>query len=459
MEYARTKSANIINASYAGGDFSQAERDEISNLNSAGILLVAAAGNESTDNDATPSYPASYDLPNIIAVAATDQNDNLACFSNYGQNSVHVAAPGTNIYSTKPGRQTVFSDNFDNGDISDWTVDIPWALSTNAYSGSHSLTFVPGGSGGRDSSARPTNAFDLSAQTGVQLVFKLTGEIPSGDRLYVETAVSASGPWTNRPVLVNDADLFENGIFGTAGGWLDAVVDLSAVDGVSGLFFRFRYHVNEQSSSGNEGGSGGGVCFISTASFPLSLQGILAPATARAAGAVYIDQVQITTAGVEDVYQYLSGTSMATPHVAGLAALVWSQTPTLAASEVKARILNSVERLTDLAQQVVTWGRINASRSIANVPAEPVGLAATAVLRTEIDLTWANTYYGAIGFKIERRRGTSGSYTQIADLPTNVTSHSDSGLASRETYYYRVRAYYGGGNMSDFSAEAAATTL
>ena len=86
------------------------EYDAIANANSAGVLFVAAAGNEGTNNDTTPSYPASYNLPNIISVAATDQNDNLSYFSNYGATSVHVAAPGENIYSTVPAaRVTVWS--------------------------------------------------------------------------------------------------------------------------------------------------------------------------------------------------------------------------------------------------------------------------------------------------------------------------------------------------------------
>lgn len=456
MAYARTHGAHVINASYGGGDFSQAERDEILNLNAAGILLIAAAGNEGVSNDTTPSYPASYNLPNIIAVAASDQNDNLACFSNYGQTSVHVAAPGTNIYSAKPGRQTVQVDDFDDNDISDWTVDASWGLSTKAYSGNHSLALGGSDGNGGDSSARPTSAVDLSGKTGTRLTFKTTGEIPSGDRLYVETAVSTSGPWTNRPVLVDDTYFFENGIFGTSSQWVNATVDLGSLDGVASLFFRLRYQSQEETSSGGGGGGGEGGCFISTLALTSSLRGILGPATARAAGVVYIDDVRITTAGVEDVYQFLNGTSMATPHVAGLAALVWSQTPTLTASEVKARILNSVERLTDLAQQVVTWGRINASSSIANVPAEPVGLAATVLSSSGINLTWENNYYGQIGFRIERKSG-GGSFTEIKDLPDNITSYIDTGLSPATTYFYRVRAYIGS-NLSDYSVPVGATT-
>ncbi|MFN3330176.1 MAG: S8 family serine peptidase, partial [Pyrinomonadaceae bacterium] len=66
----------------------------------AGILFVAAAGNNSSDNDQFPHYPASYNLPNVISVAALDRNDNLASFSNYGVKTVHVAAPGKDIIST-----------------------------------------------------------------------------------------------------------------------------------------------------------------------------------------------------------------------------------------------------------------------------------------------------------------------------------------------------------------------
>jgi subtilisin family serine protease len=63
---------------------------------------VAAAGNSASNsnNDATPLYPASYDVPNIIAVAATTRTDGLAWFSNFGQRTVHLRAPGTDILST-----------------------------------------------------------------------------------------------------------------------------------------------------------------------------------------------------------------------------------------------------------------------------------------------------------------------------------------------------------------------
>ena len=63
---------------------------------------MAAAGNDQTDNDLMPFYPASYNLPNIIAVLATDHNDQSASFSHWGKTSVDLGAPGVNIHSTVP---------------------------------------------------------------------------------------------------------------------------------------------------------------------------------------------------------------------------------------------------------------------------------------------------------------------------------------------------------------------
>jgi subtilisin family serine protease len=110
INYAVANGANIINASFTGGTYSPSERDAINSARAVGVLFVAAAGNDSQDNGDIPAYPASYDLDNVIAVAATDQTDDLAWFSNYGATSVDVAAPGVNIYSTKAGNTYQYMD-------------------------------------------------------------------------------------------------------------------------------------------------------------------------------------------------------------------------------------------------------------------------------------------------------------------------------------------------------------
>jgi len=90
----------IISASWGSTQKSRALEDVIRKAYDAGILFVAASGNASTDADRMPHYPSGYNLPNVVSVAALDRNDNLASFSNYGQKSVHIAAPGKDILST-----------------------------------------------------------------------------------------------------------------------------------------------------------------------------------------------------------------------------------------------------------------------------------------------------------------------------------------------------------------------
>jgi subtilisin family serine protease len=102
IQYAIDHGAKVINASFGSEGFCQSELNAISAANNAGVLFVAAAGNMGINNDVDPQYPASYNLPNIISVAATDQNDRLATFSDFGPTSIHVAAPGVYILSTVP---------------------------------------------------------------------------------------------------------------------------------------------------------------------------------------------------------------------------------------------------------------------------------------------------------------------------------------------------------------------
>ncbi|MCU1268384.1 MAG: hypothetical protein JWM21_4702 [Acidobacteria bacterium] len=107
-----TQGANIrvTNNSYGGGGYSQAEADAIQALNASGILFVVAAGNEASNNNQFPTYPANYDLANVIAVAATTRTDALANFSNRGSHTVQIGAPGAGILSTTPGNTYTSAD-------------------------------------------------------------------------------------------------------------------------------------------------------------------------------------------------------------------------------------------------------------------------------------------------------------------------------------------------------------
>jgi thermitase len=95
----------VISASWGSKMRSQALEDVIRKAQEAGILFVAASGNDSANTDLLPQYPAGYDLGNVISVAALNRQDELASFSNYGVKSVHLAAPGANILSTWLGNE------------------------------------------------------------------------------------------------------------------------------------------------------------------------------------------------------------------------------------------------------------------------------------------------------------------------------------------------------------------
>lgn len=100
IDYATKLGVDIMSNSWGGGGHSEALKEAIERASQEGIIFTAAAGNDAANNDATPHYPSNYKVPNVISVAATTSKDELAPFSSYGRETVHVAAPGQNINST-----------------------------------------------------------------------------------------------------------------------------------------------------------------------------------------------------------------------------------------------------------------------------------------------------------------------------------------------------------------------
>lgn len=103
IDYATKRGVDIMSNSWGGGERSEALKEAIERANEAGIVFVAAAGNSRADNDRTASFPANYDVANVISVGAMNGKGGSAYFSNYGKSKVHVFAPGTDILSTVPG--------------------------------------------------------------------------------------------------------------------------------------------------------------------------------------------------------------------------------------------------------------------------------------------------------------------------------------------------------------------
>ena len=166
-----------------------------------------------------------------------------------------------------------------------------------------------------------------------------------------------------------------------------------------------------------------------------------------------------------DGYRSLSGTSMATAHVTGAAALYASLNPLAPASDIKSALLASAvatptASLTDI---TVTNGRLDIGYFAGPPPpplpsSPPSDLSAAAASASQIDLTWADNSSDEDGFEIERCQGAGcTNFTAIAPVGANVVSYSDTGPSVSTVYRYRVRAFNGGG-VSDYSNEAEATT-
>ena len=150
---------------------------------------------------------------------------------------------------------------------------------------------------------------------------------------------------------------------------------------------------------------------------------------------------------------------MATPHVAGLAALIWGYKTSLTYSQVKDIILNSVDTKSSLNGKTTTGGRVNALNALYYIiPEAPTSLTSAVISSSGINLTWINKSPNGSGFKIERKSAAGGTYAQIATANANETSYSDTGLSASTTYYYRVASYNNGGSSS-YSNEANGTTL
>lgn len=187
LNYATMMGVPISNNSWGGGGYSTALHDAIEAAGQAGQLVVAAAGNDGTNNDSSPHYPSNYTLDNVLSVAATDRNDKLASFSNYGATSVDLAAPGVSIYSTVAGGGYA--------SFSGTSMATPHVAGAAALL----LSAEPGLS--------PTEIKDRLMGTADPLSV-LSGKVVSGARLNVDNAVRAGSldPGSIAGTVWDDAD-------------------------------------------------------------------------------------------------------------------------------------------------------------------------------------------------------------------------------------------------------------
>jgi len=359
IDFAIQNGAKIINASFGASTFSQLEYDAITRFKNVGGIFVTAAGNFTINNEITHLYPSDYNLDNIISVAATDQNDTLATFSNYGVTSVDVGAPGTNIYSTF-ANTNLLNESFDNlitpsipsgwtkGGVNSWgtyTLDggtawgkvlygdlaYPYANNTNSTITSPSYN-LNGNGAVMDFWTRCDTEY--TGYSSGQIAYDYMALEYSSDGVNFTEIYKWDEPFLDW--LNDDTDQTGSAVFH----FTDMPIESKYLS--NNFKFRFRW-VTDSSLNSFDG------CLV--------------------------DDVRITkiSDGSDQKYDYSDGTSMATPHVAGLAALIEGYNPNLTAAQVKNVILATGDSIASLSGKTVSGKRINAQKALQAVnPAKAI---------------------------------------------------------------------------------------
>lgn len=458
IDYAAQHNARVINMSFSGPDFSRPLYDSIAYY--PNVLFVAAAGNggednlgDNNDNPLYSEYPAAFNLPNIISVAATDQNDNLTYFSNYGLTSVDVAAPGANILSTIPSfmtgvtysgtyRLVYFSFGFEgiNGANSRNTA-MQKVLNFNSITQSDKILLVDDDGGDSyenyyiaslqgytfDVYTIPfgSNGPSLSSLNQYKLVIWFTGREFSDMTPITLTAIDQANI---QAYLDNGGRLFLTGQdigyeIGSTSFYQNYLRALYVTDDALGNVYAGQ-NIFSNLSADISSGAGDGAQYT-------RFVDVITPLGSQPAFHIHYN----------DAYQFLDGTSMATSVVSGIAALAGSFCSSFTAEQIKGTILGSVDVLPSLQGKILTGGRVNAYKAIRSVTSiiPPSNLSAQ-LQGTDIILAWTDNSTGESGFKIERKE-SGGQFAEIASVNANQTGYTDSGVKAGKTYSYRVRAF------------------
>lgn len=356
IAYAAQNGADVINLSLGGpsGAGDQFMSSAVSLADQRNAVVVAAAGNDDNDNDANPTTPCTLPQANLICVAAVTQTGALAGFSNFGDTTVDVGAPGTNVLSAKtdygPGPGAGFSEGFDT-DLAAWdTFGNPAWDRTSAFfsAGTHSVTDSPAGDypADADSELFTASPLNMTAERGCRIHLDVSYDIEPpgpGGVLFDAFFVGA--------VADTDLDVFDGLPFAGQSSDFD-----------SGSF------VSEEVSISDLDGRTDVLPFLA----------VFADDIVQADGA-YADDLQVLcrddtyldSLAASGNYVAFQGTSMAAPHVAGVAALVGAADPGAPDTQVVSAIKSSGTPLASLSGTTATGRTVDSDAAIAAALAIP----------------------------------------------------------------------------------------
>lgn len=345
LQFAYQSGANIVNCSFSSSAYSTLMYDAIALLRTGGALVVAASGNGGTDgrgdnNDLTPTYPASYALDNIIAVAAIDADGRLAHFSNFGQASVDIAAPGTNIFGADIARKLTVSYNF-NSQLPPWTTgpmvgsmsSRPWSRWVDPGNTGWVASSVYNGTLAIYENGTNTHATTQQISLGIAptLVYRSAYDLEYGyDYVVIEISTDFGLTWSIVDWVTGSTDIPSATYFGTR-----RQVDLSGYD-FRNVHLRFRLQTDGSNSS----------------FFGFFLHEF------------FIQELNLFAYDGSQ-YTFNNGTSFAAPLVAGVAAMIWAERPDLSYAQVRSAILSSTRQSSQLAGKVGSGGYLDSAAALA----------------------------------------------------------------------------------------------
>jgi thermitase len=347
VTYAVTNGAKVINMSLGGGGADTAFSDAITNAQANDVLVVVAAGNEANNNDGvTASYPCNYTQANVICVAALDQNYALANFSNWGITSVDVGAPGTNIYSTWAGTSSTITDPLDV--TAAWTMTGGWGyVNVATYKGLADPATWPAGTYAASANDHVYKNFDLSQYDVAILNFWLTGVVNSGDSLTLAVAPNGGDPFTAGGAVAAGSTSLVSKSFN----YYNSITN-------SYYFIASSYDISQ--------------CLTATCTLGAMLK---SAATSAGAEGPRVTNLTIDTLALNaSSYNTIDGTSIDTPEVAGVAALVWAHNPLYTYADVAAAIKNGGRSVSALSTKTTTGKAVDGMGSLSYIN-PPTGIA------------------------------------------------------------------------------------